>query len=69
MLESYLGIEEQVGFYECCSDFPFNFAFVGAIDRPATASSVSFRINEWLDNMPEGRVSNWVVSKMESLVS
>lgn len=46
-------------YYEV-SDYPFNFAFIGLLGD-LDAQRILYSINEWLDNLPEGRVANWVV--------
>jgi hypothetical protein len=59
MLEIYLSPEEILPYYEV-SDYPFNFAFIGLLGD-LDAQRILYSINEWLDNLPEGRVANWVV--------
>ena len=59
MLEVYLSRPDMVPFYDC-SDFPFNFGFVGFKDS-VDADMVVGSINDMLANIPEGKVANWVV--------
>ena len=51
---------DMVPFY-VCSDFPFNFGFVGFKDN-VDADMVADSITDMLANVPEGKVANWVVS-------
>jgi len=40
---------------------PFNFALI-AVDKRNIIESIDTNIKNWLDNMPENQVANWVVS-------
>jgi hypothetical protein len=64
MLEVNLEPSEQMKYYEC-GDFPFNF-YLTNLDTPVSAAAVRNIILDWMDNMPEGRIANWVVSKVRS---
>ena len=59
MLELNLDPVEQMKYYEC-GDFPFNF-YLTSINPPASALSTEKCILDWMNNMPEGKVANWVV--------
>ncbi len=61
MLEAYLSREDMIPFYDC-SDFPFNFGFVGFKDG-VNAEDVKNSIEELLQTLPEGKTANWVVRK------
>ena len=60
MLELNLDPTEQMKYYEC-GDFPFNF-YLTNLDPPVSALAAQKLILDWMDNMPDGRVANWVVS-------
>lgn len=60
MLEAYVLPGDVSSYYEC-SDFPFNINFVVEIVDPLTARFANFAIHAFLNNMPEGKVANWVV--------
>jgi alpha-glucosidase len=66
MLEAY-GSLEQIMRYYGTSDapgghFPFNFRLISDIDKSSSAEDFSRVINEYLDQMTDGRTANWVVS-------
>ena len=46
------------------TDFPFNFLFVNLLQSREDVSGTKLKslIDLWLENMPEGRWPNWVVS-------
>ena len=66
MLEVYLDAEELQAYYEV-GDFPFNFNLL-FYDKEPTADDVLQRISTSLDNLPEGKKANWVVSKTLSCI-
>ena len=49
---------------ESLADFPFNFYMITELPTRAHLSGHSLKetINLWMDNMPDGKWSNWVVS-------
>ena len=65
MLELNLDPIEQMKYYEC-GDFPFNF-YLTNIDAPASALSTEKFILDWMNNMPEGKVANWVVKQIKAV--
>lgn len=62
MLEVYLSAQDILPYYEV-GDYPFNFGllFYGA---DVNAESFLNTIKDWLENLPEGKTANWVVSCM-----
>ena len=60
MLELNLDPTEQMKYYEC-GDFPFNF-YLTNLEPPVGALATQKLILDWMDNMPDGKVANWVVS-------
>ena len=42
------------------ADFPFN-SYLSKLDKPS-GNSVSEIITSWMENMPEGKWPNWMVS-------
>lgn len=48
--------------------FPFNFELV-FIDGNAKAAEFNKKINEWFSKVPQGRVTNWVVSAKQTNLS
>ena len=61
MLEAYLSPEDMVPFYNC-SDFPFNFGFVG-FREGVTAADVMNNIYDFAGSLPRDKVANFVVRK------
>ena len=60
MLELNLDPTEQMKYYEC-GDFPFNF-YLTNLEPPVSALAAQKLILDWMDNMPDGKVANWVAS-------
>lgn len=56
----YYGNKTKLG-----AHIPFNFGFVGNIQRNNLAESVDLNIKTWLDNIPENMVANWVVGVLK----
>ena len=59
MLEVNLEPDEQMKYYDC-GDLPFNF-YLTNLEPPVTAPNARDIILDWMGNMPEGKVANWVV--------
>nr|CAD7408191.1 unnamed protein product [Timema poppensis] len=53
----YYGTDERPG-----AHFTFNFLFIRNLTENSTADDYDYIIHQWMDNMPEGRWANWVVS-------
>jgi hypothetical protein len=53
----YYGSEERPG-----GHFPFNFLLISDLSNDSNAYDFDAAIHKWMDNMPEGRWANWVVS-------
>lgn len=53
----YYGTEDRPG-----AHFPFNFHLVGLENETTTAKDLKKIIDDWLDNVPRDKQSNWVVS-------
>lgn len=66
MTEAYTDLEHTMLYYgddeHDGAHFTFNFFLVTSITAESNAKDLEDTINIWLDNIPEGRVSNWVVS-------
>ena len=60
MLEVYLSPKDFAPYYEV-GDFPFNFELI-FYNRDVTADIVLNKITNTLENLPEGKKANWVVS-------
>ena len=62
MLEVYLPPADILPYYDV-GDFPFNFQLL-FYDNDPTADDVLNRISSTLDELPEGKHANWVVSTL-----
>ena len=64
----YSSAEEAMPYYgtaeEPLADFPFNFNFIFNFQNRSDVSGYSIKasVDSWLNNMPEGKWPNWVVS-------
>jgi alpha-glucosidase len=65
MTEAYTSLENIIKFYKegnrMGSHVPFNFELISNVNTESTAKDYYERINSWLDKVPEGCQSNWVV--------
>lgn len=63
-LSQDLTVQDLMKYYDV-SDFPFNFNFVVQLEAPMEAAKVKEQVDNWLDNTPDGKTPNWVVSFIE----
>jgi len=63
MTEAYASVEETMAYYgndtHPGAHFTFNFNLVS---RPTYAQDFDNLVHQWVDNVPKGKQSNWVVS-------
>ena len=59
ILETDLGVPEVMDYYRS-GDIPFNFNLARHLNADISAEKLVTEIALWLDNMPQGAVSNWV---------
>jgi len=63
MTEAYASVEETMAYYgndtHPGAHFTFNFNLVS---RPTSAQDFDNLVHHWVDNVPKGMQSNWVVS-------
>ena len=59
ILETDLGVPEVMDYYSS-GDIPFNFNLARHLNADISAEKLVTEIALWLDNMPQGAVSNWV---------
>jgi alpha-glucosidase len=73
MLEAYGSVEQIMGYYGTPDapggHFPFNFRLISDVDSSSSAEDFSRIINEYLEQITEGRIANWVVSDANCAVS
>ncbi|KAJ8668199.1 hypothetical protein QAD02_009862 [Eretmocerus hayati] len=65
ILEVHAPIPHKMGYYDVGAD-PFNFMFLFNLTGKSTASDFNRLINEWLDVIPEGRKTNWIVGNHDN---
>lgn len=67
MTEAYANLTMTMKFYESDdgtqprAHFPFNFAMIEDLNDGSKASNFKYIIDRWLDNMPRGKITNWVL--------
>ncbi|XP_055540587.1 maltase 1-like [Wyeomyia smithii] len=67
MTEAYANLTMTMRYYESedgtqqRAHFPFNFAMIEDLNQDSTASYFKFIVDRWLENMPRGKVTNWVL--------
>lgn len=67
MTEAYTSIENTVKFYankdgKPLAHFPFNFILIERLSDTSSAEDFKSSVDQWLDAVPEGSTSNWVVN-------
>lgn len=68
MTEAYTSMDMIMRFYESDdgveqrAHFPFNFAMITELNAQSKARDFKYVIDRFLENMPRGKVTNWVVS-------
>ncbi|XP_039447932.1 maltase 2-like [Culex pipiens pallens] len=67
MTEAYANLTMTMKFYESDdgkeqrAHFPFNFAMIEDLNDHSKATDFKYIIDRFLDNMPRGKVTNWVL--------
>ncbi|XP_012267100.2 maltase 2-like [Athalia rosae] len=59
--EAWARIDLVMKYYTYGSNLPFNFEFIFYAGKDSTAVELKNLIYQWLDNMPENYVANWVI--------
>lgn len=67
-VEAYGTLENIMRYYEDSegnprSHFPFNFMLLKDLNAESTARDFKVTIDTWLNSIPKGATSNWVVSE------
>jgi alpha-glucosidase len=69
MTESYSSPDVIKKFYRDGSKLgahlPFNFAMIEKIKKDSSAADIVSTISDWMAVIPDGHVTNWVVSAFE----
>lgn len=70
MLEAYTPLENIMRLFgngaKNGSQIPFNFELISNMNGDSTAADVQRLINRWLDRIPAGNVSNWVLGNHDN---
>ncbi|CAH2229153.1 maltase A1-like [Pararge aegeria] len=64
MTEAYAALQLMIRYYGTSTrngSIPFNFSFLGDINKNSTAWEIKTVIDRWMTYMPSGRVANWVI--------
>ena len=67
MTEAYTSVENTVRFYADAegkprAHFPFNFVLIENLNENSNAADFKNVIDKWMNLVPTGSTSNWVVS-------
>ncbi|XP_040157610.1 maltase 2-like [Anopheles arabiensis] len=67
LTEAYTSMDMVLRFYqsddgsEQRAHFPFNFVLLGELNGDSNARDFKYVIDRWLENLPRGKVTNWVL--------
>ncbi|XP_035914171.1 maltase 1-like [Anopheles stephensi] len=67
LTEAYTSMDMVLRFYqsddgsEQRAHFPFNFVLLGELNGASKARDFKYVIDRWLENLPRGKVTNWVL--------
>lgn len=66
--EAYASLENTLRYYSDeqgnpRAHFPFNFVLIENLNEYSSVMDFKREIDNWMDNLPAGKTSNWVVSK------
>jgi alpha-glucosidase len=66
MTEAYANITYTMKYYqsdagEPIAHFPFNFIMIENLNEWSNANDFKNTIDTWMENIPEGKTSNWVL--------
>nr|BAI44029.1 alpha-glucosidase [Bombus diversus diversus] len=59
--EAYANMSMTMKYYKYKVDFPFNFDLIQYVNSSAKATTLKTVVDNWMMNMPEGSIPNWVV--------
>lgn len=68
-VEVYAEIDQMIGYYKAGADFPLNYDFIDNVSNSSSPQDFKKIIDGWMDNLPEGAVSDWGVSMEFGLFS
>ena len=65
ILEAYTSIPRSMMYYDIGAN-PFNFMFIADLNNQSRPADFKKTIDTWLNAVPEGKVSNWVVGNHDN---
>ncbi|XP_046826186.1 alpha-glucosidase-like [Vespa crabro] len=60
IIEAYASVNYTMDYYKHGAHFPFNFNFIDKLNKDSTGSDVAKYVEDWMSNMPDDSVANWV---------
>ncbi|XP_003703631.2 alpha-glucosidase [Megachile rotundata] len=66
LTEAYANHTMTIKYYDAGSTVPFNFMFISDLNNQSTAADFKTFIDRWVDSVPQGKVSNWVVGNHDN---
>lgn len=70
MTEAYTSLDNIIRYYGTStrngSNIPFNFELIANVNKESSANDFKTIINRWLEKVPAGRPSNWVLGNHDN---
>ncbi|KOC70313.1 putative maltase H [Habropoda laboriosa] len=66
LTEAYTTFDKTIKFYGAGSTVPFNFMFLTDLNNQSKPNDYKRLIDRWMNNVPNGSVSNWVVGNHDN---
>ncbi|CAK9823385.1 Maltase 2 [Anthophora retusa] len=66
LTEAYTTFDKTMKFYDAGSSVPFNFMFITDLNNQSNAYDFKRLIDRWMNNVPNGKVANWVVGNHDN---
>lgn len=60
--ESWSSVKKTMKYYDYGAHFPFNFGLITDVDKNSNAIDFKNVIDTWIEHLPPGKSSNWVVN-------
>ncbi|CAI6343576.1 unnamed protein product [Macrosiphum euphorbiae] len=68
--EAYTSLENTMRYYgnetNLGAHMPFNFGLIDRLNKYSNATKFNEAINNWLDNMPDGKCANWAIGNHDN---
>ncbi|KAG7203432.1 hypothetical protein KM043_013499 [Ampulex compressa] len=66
MTEAYTSLDNTTRYYQYGSQIPFNFQFIGGVNKSSTPADFKKIIDDWIIRTPPGSVPNWVMGNHDN---